>query len=129
MSNKGDTAVFWKARMSFFPPESLNRADESEYNSARRLSEGERDPMTLTIDLPPELEQALRLQATRSGEDLSVFVVHAIKEKIARARTFDEVCAPFARAIETSGMSEEEFDRFFEDARDEVRHEKQGTGP
>lgn len=82
--------------------------------------------MTVTIDLPPELEKVLRQHAARSGQDMSAFILLAVKEKIARARTFDEVCAPFAAAVEEAGMSDEEFDRFFDEVREEVWHDKQG---
>jgi hypothetical protein len=82
--------------------------------------------MTLPIDFPPELETALRQHAARNGQDLSAFVLQAVQEKIARARTFDEVCAPFAHAVEAAGTSDEEFDRFFEEVREEVWQEKQG---
>jgi hypothetical protein len=85
--------------------------------------------MTVTIDLPPELENALRQHAARSGQDVGAFVLQAVQEKIARARTFDEVCAPFARAVEATGITDEEFDRFFEEVRDEVWQEKQGRRP
>lgn len=52
--------------------------------------------MTVTIDLPPELENNLHQQATRSGQDVKTFVLQAVQEKIARARTFDEICAPLS---------------------------------
>jgi hypothetical protein len=77
----------------------------------------------------PELEERLRQQAARSGQAVSAFVLRAVEEKIARSRTFDEICAPFARAVEATGMTDEEFDRFFEEARDEVWKEKQGKKP
>ena len=83
--------------------------------------------MTLTIELPPEVEQALRLQAGRSGQDVHAFVLQAIREKIAKAGTFQEICAPLARAVEAAGISDAEFDRFFEAAREEVWREKQGN--
>lgn len=69
--------------------------------------------MTITIDFPPELEEVLRQYVARSGQDVGGFVLQAVKEKIAKARTFDEICAPFAQAVEAAGMTEEEFDRFF----------------
>ncbi len=81
--------------------------------------------MTLTIDLPRELEEALRLQAAQTGEDLSTLVIQAVREKVARARPFDEVCAPFAQAVKASGVTEEDFDRFFEETREEVWRGKQ----
>ena len=40
--------------------------------------------MTLTISLPPELEQTLREQAARRGQDINAFILQAILEKIAR---------------------------------------------
>ncbi len=84
--------------------------------------------MTLMIDLPPDLEKALRQFAARSGQDMSAFVLQAVREKIAKARTFEEVCAPFAEAVAAAGMTDEEFDRFFEEVREEVWQEKQGPG-
>jgi hypothetical protein len=85
--------------------------------------------MTVTIDLPPELEQVLRQQAARKNQDVTTFVLQAVQEKIARGRTFDEICAPFAEAVAASGISDEEFDRLFEEAREEVWQEKQGKKP
>jgi predicted transcriptional regulator len=84
--------------------------------------------MRVTLDLPPELEKALQQHAARCGQDVSAFVLQAVKEKIAKARTFDEICAPFARAVAATGMTDEEFDRFFEEVREEVWKEKQDKG-
>jgi predicted transcriptional regulator len=98
------------------------------YNQGKVFVSGSEGPMTLTIDLPPELEQALRQYAARSGQDMSAFVLQAVQEKIAKARTFDEVCAPFARAVEAAGMTDDAFDRFFEEVREEVWQEKQDRG-
>lgn len=52
-------------------------------------------------------------------------MLDAVKEKIAKARTLDEICGPFARAVAATGISDSEFDEFFEQARDEVWQEKQ----
>jgi hypothetical protein len=76
--------------------------------------------MSVTIDLPPDLEKSVRQQAAQSGQEVSAFVLQAVREKLARARPFGEVCAPFAEAVAATGISDEEFDRFFEEARDEV---------
>ena len=84
--------------------------------------------MTLMIDLPPELEQALRLQAARTGRDMTSLVVQAVQEQIARSRPFDEICAPFARAVAASGMTDGEFDRFLEEARQETWRAKRDNG-
>ena len=84
--------------------------------------------MSVTIELSPQLERAVRDQAARSGQDLSAFVVQAVEEKIAKARTFAEVCAPIAQAVTDAGVNDDEFDKFFEEARDEVWQAKQGRG-
>jgi predicted transcriptional regulator len=85
--------------------------------------------MTLTIDLPSDLEKTVRQQAAKSGQDVSAFVLQAVNEKLAKARTLDEICAPFAQAVAATGISDDEFDRFFEEARAEARQEKQGKKP
>jgi predicted transcriptional regulator len=81
--------------------------------------------MTVIIDLPPELEKELQERAARAGQDMSSFILQAVKEKIAKPPTFDEICAPFAQAVEASGMTDEELEKFFEEIRDEVWQEKQ----
>jgi hypothetical protein len=85
--------------------------------------------MTVTIHFPPELEESLRQYAARSGQDVSKFVLKAVEEKIAKARTFEEICSPFAEAVAATKVSDEEFDRFFGEVRDEVWQEKQGKKP
>lgn len=82
--------------------------------------------MTVTITLPADLETTLRQQAARSGQDVTTFVLDAVKEKIAKTRTFDEVCRPFAEAVSAAGVGDDEFDDFFKNAREEVWQEKQG---
>ncbi len=59
--------------------------------------------MTLTIDLPPEMERTLQQHAAQSGQDVGDYVLQALKEKIARVRTFDEICAQSSQ--ETAAMS------------------------
>jgi hypothetical protein len=82
--------------------------------------------MTLMIDLPVDLEQELRDRATRTGQDVTALVVQAVREQIARSRTFDETCAPFAQAVEASGMTDREYGQFFEEVRDRAWHDRQG---
>jgi len=85
--------------------------------------------MTLTIDLPPEIENSLRQQASKNGQDVNSFVVQAVNEKLAKAQTFDEICTPFANAVDATGISDEEFDDFFEEVREEVWQGKQDRKP
>jgi hypothetical protein len=91
------------------------------------IDAGSEDPMTLTLNLPPELEDVLRQQAARAGQEVSAFVLQAVRENIARARTFGKVCAPFSHAVTTSGITDEELEGFFEEVCDEVGQEKQST--
>jgi hypothetical protein len=42
------------------------------------------------------------------------------KEKPMIELTKEVVCAPFAQAVEASGVTDEEFDCFFEEVREEV---------
>jgi hypothetical protein len=44
-------------------------------------------------------------------------------------RSFDEVCAPLVAAVAASGVGDDEFDRFFEEVRDEVWRDKQSKKP
>ena len=85
--------------------------------------------MTVTIDLPAEVERDVRQQAAKNGQDVGAFILQAVKERIAKTRSFDEVCAAFAHAVATSGVDDQEFDRFFEEVRQDVWQEKQGKHP
>ncbi|MBI1832273.1 MAG: hypothetical protein HYR84_12590 [Planctomycetes bacterium] len=85
--------------------------------------------MTVTINLPPDVEETVRQQAAKNGQAVDAFVLQAVNEKLAKARTFDEICAPISKAIAASGVSDAELDRFFEEARDEVWREKPGQKP
>ncbi len=82
--------------------------------------------MTLNIELPPDVESSLQRLAAATGESVDVFVVQAVREKIGRAATFQEICAPFAEAVQASEITEEEFNRFFERSREENWQHKQG---
>lgn len=82
--------------------------------------------MTVTINFPPEVETAVRQQAARTGQDVPAFILQAVQEKIAKARSFDEICAPFTEAVTSSSIDDEELDRAFQEARDEVWQEKRG---
>ena len=66
--------------------------------------------MTLTIDLPPDLEDSVRQQAARRGQKVSDFVVHAIEAQLAQARTGDasEEAAPAATVHARRGFSADE---------------------
>jgi hypothetical protein len=83
----------------------------------------------MTIHLPPELEDTILQYAARSRQDVSKFVLQAVEEKIAKARSIDEICGPFAEAAAATDVSEAEFDRFFDEAREKAWQERRGTTP
>ena len=72
--------------------------------------------MTLTIELPSNLEITVRQQAARRGQDVNGYVLQAVEEKVAKARTIAEICQPIADAVAASGITDMEFDEFFEKA-------------
>jgi hypothetical protein len=47
-----------------------------------------------------------------------------IDKEVHRERTFDEILAPFRDAVERSGISDDDLDAFFTEARREVSKER-----
>ena len=80
--------------------------------------------MTVTIELKPEIEEALQKKAEASGSEINVYLVKLIEKDVYQAQTIDEILAPFRREIEESKISDEQFDEFVEEIRDEVYREK-----
>lgn len=81
--------------------------------------------MSVTIEFPKELEATLRERLSQDRQDVDAFVVEAVREKLSRSRTIDDICAPFANAVLDSGISDSEFDTLFRDAREETFRTKQ----
>jgi hypothetical protein len=81
--------------------------------------------MTLTIKLPPEIEQKLRACAAANGVDMADYALKAIEEKLQGASpSVDERLAPLRQEFRASGMSDDELHELLKQARDEVRREK-----
>jgi hypothetical protein len=80
----------------------------------------------MTIELPAKLQESIQHQT--AGKDVDQFVLEAIEEKLARSRSLDAVCAPFVRAVEASGMKDDEFAAVIEQARQERWAEKHEQG-
>jgi hypothetical protein len=84
--------------------------------------------MTITIDLPPDVEESVKTQAAKEGLPLEDYVKSLVQEGTQRRdridllaeRPFDEILAPFRRNVEESGMSDEELDDLFTTARKEA---------
>jgi hypothetical protein len=92
--------------------------------------------MTITIDLPPDLEESVKTQAAKDGVPLEDYVAALVQEGTRRRdridllseKPFDEILAPFRRNVEESGVSDEELDDIFTEARkDASRARKEGA--
>ena len=79
--------------------------------------------MTVVLELKPEIEEALQKKARDNGFEVNVYLEKLIEKDIDRAKTLDEILAPFRREVEESGMSEEELLNFLEEVREEVWQE------
>jgi hypothetical protein len=84
--------------------------------------------MTITIDLPPDVEESVKTQAAKEGLLLEDYVTSLVQEGTKRRdridllaeKPFDEILAPFRRNVEDSGISDEELDGLFTGARKEA---------
>ena len=84
--------------------------------------------MTITISLPREVEESVKSQAAKDGLPLEDYVESLVEEATRRRKkidllaekSFDEILAPFRRNVEESGLSDEELDALFREARKEA---------
>lgn len=84
--------------------------------------------MTITIDLPPDVEESVKTQAAKEGLPLEDYVMSLVEEGTKRRdridllaeKPFNELLAPFRRNVEESGVSDEELDDLFAGARKEA---------
>jgi len=84
--------------------------------------------MTITISLPPEVEEAVKSQANKEGKPLADYIESLVEEASRRRdridllaeKSFDEILAPFRRNVEESGLSDEALDALFTEARKEA---------
>lgn len=73
--------------------------------------------MVIMIHLQPDTERRLSARATAAGLTVEQYV----QQLVDRAGSFEQVTDPVARAIDASGMSEQEVEDFFTNAVREVR--------
>jgi hypothetical protein len=83
--------------------------------------------MTLTLSFPPDDERKLARLAKASGTDTAEFVRRLVKKEIDAPISITEAAEPFARAVEASGVSDEEFTSILEEARTESRQARRGA--
>jgi hypothetical protein len=84
--------------------------------------------MTITISLPPQVEESVKSEANKEGKPLADYVESLVEEGSRRwdpihllaEKSFDEILAPFRHNVEESGMSDEALDALFTEARKEA---------
>lgn len=84
--------------------------------------------MTITINLPSEVEESVKSQAAENGLPLENYVESLVEEGTRRRdridtlaeKSFDEILEPFRRSVEASGISDEELEVLFNKARKEA---------
>ena len=81
--------------------------------------------MTLSLNIPPEVEAKLRQQAAVSGEPLDVYAAKVLAQAIT-APTIDELLAPVRREAAASGMSESQLLDFGRELLRKTREGKKG---
>lgn len=84
--------------------------------------------MTVTLELEPEVELTATEQAEEEGLLLAEYVESVVKETVLKRRrvrqlsekSFDEILKPFRDEVEASGITDNELDELFTEARREV---------
>ncbi len=84
--------------------------------------------MTLTITLSSEVERKLAERAARTRRDVTAVAQELIERALEGRPSLDEILAPFRREVAESGTTDDELDALFQEQREEVWREQQGTG-
>jgi len=85
--------------------------------------------MELTITVPDDAKVALEQRARERGcRDVTTYVERLITTDLLAAKSFDKILAPIRQTFHASGMSEDEADALFAEARAEVYQERKATG-
>jgi len=81
--------------------------------------------MELTITIPDEAKAALEHRARERGcRDVTTYVERLITTDLLGAKSFDQILAPIRETFQAAGMSEDEVETLYADAREEVYRER-----
>jgi hypothetical protein len=80
--------------------------------------------MTVSLLLPPQIEARLRERAAAAGQDVGAFVRQLIEREVDAPLSLVEAAEPLARAVDATGVSDDEFVSQVEQARTEARAER-----
>jgi hypothetical protein len=81
--------------------------------------------MSIQVELKPEVEAMLQKRAFDRGCDVAGYVERLIEKDVLAAQSFDEILAPIRQGFQESGMSEDELDALFEEAREDAFQARQ----
>jgi hypothetical protein len=76
--------------------------------------------MSIQVELKPEVEAMLQKRALDRGCDVAGYVERLIEKDVLASQSFDEILAPIRQGFQESGMSEDELDVLFEEAREDA---------
>jgi hypothetical protein len=94
--------------------------------------------MSITISLPPEIEEMIRRRAAERGQTIDGYVRQLVEREVLDANgarpggapparlPSDQALAPFRKEVTESGMTDAELLKYFEVVREEVYQEKHG---
>lgn len=84
--------------------------------------------MTLSLDLPPELENRLRERAAHTGQPVELIATRLLSSAIS-SETIDEILAPARAQAAESGMTEGQLMDFGRELLERVRRERPAGQP
>ena len=73
--------------------------------------------------LPPGTSEAIEELGRRKGKSAEEYLRMLIEAEILSEQSFSEILAPIRKSFRESGMTEEQLEALFEDARDKVHQE------
>jgi hypothetical protein len=79
----------------------------------------------MNISIPDSIESRLVSEAQRLGLDASQYAQRLLEQALATP-SVDEVLAPFRKQVADSGLSDEQLDSLFQNARDKAWKQRQG---
>ena len=80
--------------------------------------------MTLSIDIPPDVEARLKARASASGQDLAGYVSRLVTHFAEPPLSLEELSGPIHQKFLESGMSEDDLVDLLERAKHEMRAER-----
>ena len=80
--------------------------------------------MTITIDLPSEVKNALQKKAWAKGKNIQTYILETLQTQVLKP-SLDEILAPVRQDFEESGMIEDDLNVYLDDLREKVWQEKQ----